>query len=97
MATGHARNPWMAGLLSSVLPGLGQFYNRQPGKGAGFLLVFLVLVGLLISGVDLKDLDQALASGTVPDNIGTLLMLELLVLGILIWSIVDAARTAKKS
>ena len=97
MATGHARNPWMAGLLSSVLPGLGQFYNRQPGKGAGFLLVFLVLAGLLIGGVDLKDLDQALASGTIPDNIGTLLILELLILGLLVWSIADAARTAKKS
>ena len=62
-----------------------------------FTRVVFMLDGLLISGVDLKDLDQALASGTVPDNIGTLLMLELLVLGILIWSIVDAARTAKKS
>lgn len=97
MATGHARNPWMAGLLSSVLPGLGQFYNRQLGKGAGFLLAFLVLAGLLIGGVDLKELDQALASGTIPDNIGTLLILELLILGLLVWSIADAARTARKS
>ncbi len=97
MATGRARNPWMAGLLSSVLPGLGQFYNRQLGKGVGFLLVFLVLAGLLIGGVDLKELDQALASGTIPDNIGTLLILELLILGLLVWSIADAARTARKS
>lgn len=97
MSTGHARNPWVAGLLSSVLPGLGQFYNRQLRKGTGFLLAFLVLAGLLIGGVDLKDLDQALASGTIPDNIGTLLILELLTLGLLIWSIADAARTAKKS
>jgi hypothetical protein len=87
----------MAGLLSSALPGLGQFYNRQMGKGAGFLLAFLALAGLLIGGVDLKELDQALASGTIPDNIGTLLILELLILGLLIWSIADAARTAKKS
>ncbi len=97
MAAGHARNPWAAGLLSSVLPGLGQFYNRQLGKGIGFLSAFLVLAGLLIGGVDLKDLDQALASGTIPDNIWTLLVLELLILGLLIWSIADAARTAKKS
>lgn len=97
MAAGHARNPWMAGLLSSALPGLGQFYNRQLGKGAGFLLAFLALAGLLIGGVDLKELDQALASGTIPDNIGTLLILELLILGLLVWSIADAARTAKKS
>ena len=97
MATGHARNPWVAGLLSGLLQGLGQFHNRQWGKGAGFLSAFLVLAGALIGGVDLKDLDQALASGTIPDNIGTLLILELLILGLLIWSIADAARTAKKS
>ena len=97
MATGHARNPLVAGLLSGLLPGLGQFYNRQLRKGAGFLLAFLALTGLLIGGVDRKDLDQALASGTMPDNIGTLLILELLILGLLIWSIADAARTAKKS
>jgi len=97
MATGHARNPLVAGLLSALLPGLGQFYNRQRGKGAGFLLVFLALTGLLIGGVDPEDLGQALASGTMPDNIGTLLILELLVLGVLIWSIADAAHTAQKS
>lgn len=97
MATGHGRNPWVAGLLSSVLPGLGQFYNRQLGKGAGFLAAFLVLAGLLIGGVDLKELDQALTSGTVPDGLWRLLVLELLLLGLLIWSIADAARTAKKS
>ena len=28
-----AKNPWVAGILSGVLPGLGQFYNRQLGKG----------------------------------------------------------------
>lgn len=97
MSAWRARNPWAAGLLSSVLPGLGQFYNRQPGKGAGFLACFVVLAGLLIGGVDLKDLDQALVSGTVPDGFWKLLVLELLILGILIWSLVDAVRTAKKS
>jgi hypothetical protein len=87
----------VAGLLSSVLPGLGQFYNRQLGQGAGFLSCFLVLAGLLIGGVDLKDLDQALASGTIPDGLWKLLVLELLLLGVITWSITDAARTAKKS
>ena len=38
-----AKNPWVAGILSGVLPGLGQFYNRQLGKGVGFLIGFLVL------------------------------------------------------
>ena len=28
-AKGAVKNPWVAGILSGVLPGLGQFYNRQ--------------------------------------------------------------------
>jgi hypothetical protein len=90
------RNPWMAGLLSAILPGLGQFYNRQVGKGVGFLLGFLILAGFLIGGVDLKELDQAMATGTTPEGLWKLLALELLLLALFIWSIADAARVAKK-
>lgn len=97
MATAHARNPWVAALFSGLLPGLGQFYNRQPGKGAGFLASFLVLLGVLIGGVDVERLARALADGTIPDNFGQLLALELLLLGVAGWSIVDAVLTAKKS
>ena len=93
----HARNPWVAGLLSGVVPGLGQFYNRQWGKGAGFLLGFLALAALLIAGVDLKELEQAVATGTTPEGLGKLMVLELLLLGLFLWSIADAARTAKQS
>ena len=93
----HARNPWVAALFSGLLPGLGQFYNRQPGKGAGFLAGFLVLLGVLIGWVDMESLARALADGTIPDNFGQLLVLELLLLGVAGWSIVDAVRTAKKS
>ena len=97
METGHARNPWVAALFSGLLPGLGQFYNRQPGKGVGFLAGFLVLTGVLIGWVDVERLARALADGTIPDNFGQLLVLELLLLSVAGWSIVDAARTAKKS
>src|SRR5262245_48342606 len=34
---GAGRNRTIAVLLSAIFPGLGQFYNRQPIKGAAFL------------------------------------------------------------
>lgn len=37
------RDPKKAGLLS-LIPGLGQFYNRQPAKGIAFLVLFLAFV-----------------------------------------------------
>lgn len=97
MATGHARNPWVAGLLSGLLPGLGQFYNRQWGKGAGFLVGIIVLTAVLSSSVDPKALEQAAEAGKTPDNLGLLFLLLVVMLAMAIWSIADAARTAKKS
>lgn len=37
------RNPWIAGLLSAVSPGLGQFYNAETAKGLVFFLAFVVI------------------------------------------------------
>jgi hypothetical protein len=92
-----AKNPWVAGILSGVLPGLGQFYNRQLGKGVGFLVGFLVLAGVLVFGIDLQMLEQAMASGVQPENLSLLLAVEVLMLILVIWCITDAARTAKRT
>lgn len=37
------RNPWIAGILSFVSPGLGQFYNAETVKGLVFFLAFIVI------------------------------------------------------
>ena len=97
METGHSPRPALAALLSALLPGLGQFYNRQWGKGMGFLVGLLVLGSALTSAVDLEQLQQAATSGNPVDNIGQLAILMLLLLVLAVWSVVDAARTAKKS
>ncbi|MEK6603580.1 MAG: hypothetical protein AABY69_04155 [Nitrospirota bacterium] len=97
MATGHARNPWVAGLLSSVLPGLGQFYNRRWGKGIGFLAGVLSLTVVLSSSIDPKALEHAAETGATPDNLGLIVLLLLVIFAVAAWSIVDAARTAQKS
>ena len=63
----------------------------------GFLVGLLVLGGALTSSVDLEQLQQAAASGNPVDNIGRLAILMLLLLVLAVWSVVDAARSAKKS
>ena len=97
MATGHARNPLVAGLLSGLLPGLGQFYNRQWGKGVGFLLGVFGPTVVLSSVIDPKALEHAAEAGATPDNLGLIALLLLVIFAVAFWSIVDAARTAKKS
>ena len=91
---GASKNPWIAGILSGVLPGLGQFYNRQWLKGVGFLLGTLILDGVL--GVT-AGMIKFFQSGAPPENTGQFLFGSLIVLVIVIWSITDAARTAKRS
>ena len=49
MASSPTRRKVVASFLSSVFPGLGQFYNRQPIKGAAFLVAGLALSWLILS------------------------------------------------
>ena len=91
---GASKNPWIAGILSGVLPGLGQFYNRQWLKGVGFLLGTLIVDGVL--GVT-AGMIKFFQSGAPPENTGQFLFGSLIVLALVIWSISDAARTAKRS
>jgi len=104
METGRPRSAALAGVLSAVLPGLGQFYNRQWGKGLGFLigvslgfLVFLSRATAILGSTDLAQVQQSAASPTPPEGLGQLSLLGLLIIGIAIWSIVDAVRSAKRA
>jgi len=91
---GASKNPWIAGILSGILPGLGQFYNRQWLKGVGFLLGTLVVDGVL--GVT-AGMIKFFQSGAPPENTGQFLFGSLIILALVIWSITDAARTAQRS
>ncbi|MGH7231556.1 MAG: DUF5683 domain-containing protein [Nitrospiraceae bacterium] len=93
----NSSRPAIAAVLSALLPGLGQFYNRQWGKGLGFLIALLVVGGVLTSSADLQSLQQSVEQGILPQNIGRFFLLLLLLLIIAIWSIVDASRWAKRS
>ena len=93
-AQGVSKNPWVAGILSGVLPGLGQFYNRQWLKGVGFLLGTMVVDAVL--GVT-AGMIKFFQSGVPPENTGQFLFGSLIVLALVVWSISDAVRTAQRS
>lgn len=97
MKDGVSRNAGFAALLSAVFPGLGQFYNRQVFKGVGFVTGALILVTLLLTLADLQALQVAALSGAPPENLGRLFLTTVLLLAVALWSVVDAARVAKRS
>lgn len=97
------KNPSLAALMSAVLPGLGQFYNRQIGKGWGFLLGAALMVAIVISGyntaqdiakVDYSDVTKHYGP-PVWDNQDLMFAVGPFLLGCIIWSAVDAYRTAR--
>ena len=97
METKRARNPWVAGFLSGLIPGLGQFYNRQWWKGAGFLIGFMVVDGLLGVSAGFVRLVQANPSEVLPEDLAQLLLRSLAPLAVAIWSLGDAVLVARKS
>lgn len=73
-------------ILSGVFPGLGQFYNRQLGKGAAFLAVGVGLSWLL---------GRALPTDLLLIQPEARLLVPLcLLLLVWLWSIIDAWRVA---
>nr|MBI3612809.1 hypothetical protein [Nitrospirota bacterium] len=90
-----SKNPTVAGILSGLMPGLGQFYCRKWGKGAGFLVGALVIdAGLGVSEGMLSLLQGALTGASLP-NSGAILLRSLPFLALAAWSIVDAVATVK--
>lgn len=94
MAGGSAKSPVLAAVLSGVLPGLGQLYNREWRKGAGFIVGFLILDGVL--GVS-ADMMKFFLHGVPPEHTGRFLVSSLLVMALALWSITEAVRSAKQS
>lgn len=95
MGSGRPKNPTLAGILSGLMPGLGQFYCRQWAKGAGFLVgAIAVDAAFGISSGTLTVL-QSVGGPPPSEGLGRLLLGMLVLLGLAVWSIVDAVKTAK--
>jgi len=79
------RKPWLAGLLSGILPGLGQLYNGQVKKA--LLLGLLTSVFMIVTA--------GLMYGPFPP-LYILLLVPFLTLSIYVVSIGDAMRVARR-
>ncbi|HTN44284.1 MAG TPA: DUF5683 domain-containing protein [Nitrospiria bacterium] len=84
------KNPRAAAVLSAIFPGLGQFYNRQWFKGIGFFIASGVLSGMVTERFPAEEL---MAGDT--SHAGKALGLLLVLLALLVWSMVDAYRSAR--
>lgn len=80
-----------------MLPGLGQFYCRQWGKGAGFLIGALVVDAAFGLSAEVLRLLSSFGLGVQPENLSKFLIGSVLFLALAIWSVLDAVRTAKQS
>jgi heme A synthase len=90
------RSPAIAGILSGLLPGLGQLYNRQWGKAAAFLLGALILDAVLGVSTGFIKLLESARSRLSPEEASTLLVNSIPFLALAVWSVLDAVRTAKR-
>jgi len=84
------RSPPLAAVLSAIFPGLGQFYNRQWFKGLAFFIGSGVLSGIV---TDRFSIEELMAGDT--SHAGNVLVFLAILLGLLVWSMVDAYRSAK--
>jgi hypothetical protein len=84
----------IAGLLSGVMPGLGQFYSRQWARGAMYLGAFSVADYSV--GVS-QGLFEFLMNRASPENVATLVMGSLFMMVVAAASVIDAVRTARDS
>lgn len=92
-----SKNPTAAGILSAIVPGLGQLYCRQWAKGAGFLVSAIAIDGLFGVTTGVVELLRSLGAPVPFGSPWRLLLGSLLFLVVAIWSIVDAVQTAQKS
>lgn len=86
---GGERSPFVAGLLSAVLPGIGQFYNGDNLGGAVFLGAHIVCYALMIGSIGVDSWGEIYFNETM-----------FLIGGIgfitnTVWSVVHASRGAR--
>jgi len=81
-----------AAFFSSVFPGLGQFYNRQPGKGVAFLVA-----GAIFMWLSVREAPAAVSLLLQPAPVisPSLIAWTCLLLAAYAWSMIDAWRCAR--
>ncbi len=110
MPEGERRSPGYAAVLSLFMPGLGQIYNGDVLKGMIALAAFVALVSAAILSAlrGLAAASRAVAGpvygpsfdissilGSLFDGVGVVWML--LLIGLWVWAVADAALRASRS
>ena len=91
------RNPWFAGLLSILFPGLGQVFIGKRALGAAFMLAFIIIGNLnaiWLSVFAAAQTDASFISETLPRALHDIFAFYGIIFWI--WTAVDAYRLAKK-
>lgn len=92
--TGRRRDPTAAGVLSFIIPGAGQVYNGEYAKAALHFGMFYAGAIIAISNMD-WDFIWGETDG-FEGNSGLLFLGSALALGGMIWSVVDAPKSANR-
>ncbi len=95
MITGQAtKSPLLAGSLSLILPGAGQFYNGHTGKGIGVLGAAGVALFLIVDGsVDTAE-SVVFYDDNLDDGLGQVALGSIILAGAYAYSVVDAVKSA---
>jgi TM2 domain-containing membrane protein YozV len=92
------RNPWLAGLLSLLVPGLGQIYCGEGNRGAAILVAAIVIGNLNLLFLVLfvvADIDPTVGWAYWIPRVGHDVV-SLWSVAFWIWAVVDAYRLAKQ-
>jgi hypothetical protein len=90
------RNPWLAGLLSLLFPGLGQVYIGKRALGAAFMLAFIIIGNLNAIWLSIyagAQTDLSFYSDTLPRILHDVFAAYGIIFWI--WQAVDVYRLAK--
>lgn len=91
------KNPWIAFLLSTAIPGGGQFYNQQFSKGSAMFLGAAAGVGLFYATRNDNYRHKLTGKYLDPDENDNKGYLGLgLGLGFVVWSMIDAPVSANQ-
>jgi hypothetical protein len=91
---GDPYNPAISGVCSFFVPGLGQIFSGEVGRGFGFLGAYTgcaVLYGVGVAQISYSNAYY----GSSTSGVGTMLLGAGGMLAVSIWSIVDAIHVAK--
>lgn len=91
------RNPFLASVMSLFIPGMGQIYGGKVGRGAAFLLAFIIvgnLNAIWLSVFAGAQTDLSFFSYTFPRMLHDIFAIYGIIFWL--WQVVDAYLVAKK-